>query len=619
MASEGTIHGYSDPRLVQMSPEVIADITLSGARDFAKRSIPGAFIMFLALLVSARVTEIASDSPLFYYTILSLLGTSVVSRLFILKSLKHQTPETLPAWQRIFSVAVMTTSICWGVFLARVFELYGLTISTVVILLMTIGIAGGAAIALFIWRGLAQLYLVVLLLLPMVSVLQLGEGGIAFGIAFALVVYFVFLFFQIIRANGEYWHALINTRMLQLQAEELSQAKRAAEKANSAKSSFLANMSHELRTPMNAILGFTQIMADDSTLSEGHRRNIREVNRAGEHLLNLINEILDLTKIEGGYLKLDKRGFDLYAMVDELATLMAPSASTREIELSIHVDPVIPRLLEGDELRIRQILINLIGNAIKFTREGKVSVEVTRAREGHYRFEVQDSGIGIESGAIPSLFKPFTQADATTTRRYGGTGLGLAISYQLVKLMGGELGVESEPGIGSRFWFHLPMREGIAAMETPNREDAGSSRGEGTARQGGSVLVVEDNRVNQMVAQKILVKLGLQVATADNGIEALDKVASGHFDLIFMDVQMPEMDGYETTRRIRAREAEGTARHTIIAMTANAMSGDRELCLAAGMDDYITKPIKMGELKQVIDHWCRANGDGICRGSTPPP
>lgn len=725
MASDSTIHGFRDPRLAQLSAGQISEMKLLAARDFAKRSIPGAFIMFVSLLVTTLFTEIADDRPWFFYTILLLLGASLVSRLFILKSLKHQTARTLHIWQAVFSVAVMTTAICWGGFLAMIFQQYGLTIATLVVLLMTLGFAGGAAIALFIWRRLAQLYLAVLMLLPLLSVLRLGEGSVAYGIAFGLGVYFIFLFFQVGSSNREYWHALLNTKLLELQAQQLSQAKSSAEQASNAKSTFLANMSHELRTPMNAILGFSQLMEDDPSLAAEHRRSIREISRAGGNLLNLINEILDLTKIEEGYLKLETNRFDLFATVDEVATILAPSAHAKGVRFELYIDPSLPRYVQGDALRVKQILTNLVGNAIKFTSDGQVSLEVTMHAPGEYQFLVQDNGIGIDSMVLPTLFKPFTQADASTTRRFGGTGLGLAISHQLVKAMAGEIGVTSEPGEGSRFWFRLPLQSAAGAeqvinlaqrrvlylasgreespalvcylrywgghVELPRSEDEAlellaaaraqgrpydlvvfeaaapgrlleladaaptlqlvtgqvepaeldrerggrwrlqqpvklsqlldsvgelfSPQAEGAVGEkrvaeisppslsGGRVLLVEDNRVNQMLATKILANMGFQVTTAGNGSEALDKAAQARYALILMDIQMPEMDGYEATRQIRAREVEGGPRHTIIAMTANAMSGDRERCIEAGMDDYIAKPINIGELKQKIEQY----------------
>ncbi len=603
------IHGYWDQRLTQLSRSVIDELNLVADRDFAKRSIPGSIIILVAYLVCSLFTDIDSDRPQLYYLLLLLLAASAASRLFILRALKYKTAETIASWERVFSVAVMVTSVSWGIFISVYYLQYGVTTESVVILLMTVGIAGGAAVATFIWKRLCQTYLAVLLLIPAVTILSTHASPIAYALDFSLVVYYLFLYFQIERSNGEYWDALINTKLLELQTEELAAAKQNAENANSAKSSFLANMSHELRTPLNAILGFSQIMQDDETLDASHRDHVREINLAGDHLLNLINQILDLSKIEEGHLQLESRSFDLPATLREIENILLPSAQAKGVELKVEIAADCPRHVIGDELRLKQVLMNLVGNAVKFSRDGEVKVQVTPQETGHYQFLVQDNGIGIDPEVLPTLFKPFTQADISTTRKYGGTGLGLTISRELVKAMGGEIEVESTLGEGARFWFRIPLpiaEESDANLEVPATPVKESAEVSSTPVKSAHILLVEDNRVNQMVAKKILETMGLHVTTAANGAEALEHQGNS-YDLIFMDMQMPVMDGYEATRKIRESES-GTGQHrTIVAMTANAMAGDRQRCLEAGMDDYISKPLKVDELKRLIAKWLQAD------------
>ena len=408
-----------------------------------------------------------------------------------------------------------------------------------------------------------------------------------------------------------------SNQRLRLALDEMRVAKEEAERASRSKTDFVSRMSHELRTPMNAILGFAQLL-ESETLKPEHRDYVGEINRAGSHLLELINKVLDLAKIEAGQLTIEQIPFNLRLTLNEVAALVSERAKGKGLDLRFSVAPDLPARFLGDPTRLRQVLINLIGNAEKFTQQGSIDIRIEPVMDAtQIQFSVRDSGIGMDADTLTRLFQPFAQADESTTRKFGGTGLGLKISQDLVHAMGGEIRVESEPGKGSRFWFNLPVKpvpesEGTPAeAATPLPEMAGNVVETPTAvamktetALHGHLLLVEDNRINQVVASRMLDKLGLSHDIANHGGEALVKLAEGNYDLILMDMEMPGMDGPEASMRIRAREAEtGASRIPIIAMTANAMHEDRERCLASGMDDHLPKPVEMNKLDELLRIW----------------
>ena len=395
---------------------------------------------------------------------------------------------------------------------------------------------------------------------------------------------------------------------------ELREKKEEAEHANLEKARFLANMSHEIRSPMNSVLGMTQLALKAET-NPSQRDYLEKIHSSGEHLLCIIDDILDFSRIEAGKLDIEAIDFDLGRVMQNLVDLAAWKVSEKNIKLTLDVDPGISRALCGDPLRLRQILINYVNNAIKFTGQGEIIIRAIllekNEKDNLLRFEVQDTGIGMTRKEMAGLFQMFHQADSSTSRKYGGSGLGLAISKGLAELMGGEVGVESEAGKGSTFWFTVRLGKAARPEWLQPEKDLFARQGQAKefnaadgAINGAHILLAEDNPFNQQVAVEFLKSAGATVCVAGNGKEALGLLSREHFDCVLMDMQMPEMDGLEATRIIRADP--GMAGTPVIGITANVANEDRERCLAAGMDDFIGKPFKPHIFYATIAKWLPA-------------
>lgn len=569
----------SDPQTVRASGEYQA---VRICRSLAVNGVQGIWAHCAGAAVLFGLTWVNPAQ----FSLVVLPGTAIIL-LMLIRSVLLRRRESWDSrrWFLTYSFVLSVTSLCWGGALAVLLLTEGQNGSTSIpVILIVSGISAGAQAGIACSRGLHAVYQLCLWLPPLAaSLIPTAHGPIPF-LSLIFVLFLLYLMTQGAHFHREY------LRAVQREAD-LDAARRVAEVANQAKSIFVANISHEIRTPMNGLMGMLELSLLDE-MPQSHRDTLDAARTSAQSLLGLLNDLLDFSKIDAGRMELESIPFDLREIVLGVVRLFEPQARSKGVALVAATPPSLPRFM-GDPTRLRQVLINLAGNAIKFTERGSVSIEMS-ARPGEmYEIDlaVRDTGIGIPREKLPAIFEAFNQANADTSRKFGGTGLGLAICHRLIGLMGATLGVESEVGKGSVFSFTLrlkPAEVTVAASPALVPAQIPPLR----------ILLVEDNVINQRVAAGLLTRHGHEVEIAANGALGVSAYRSGRFDIVLMDVHMPEMGGLEATRLIRSAES---GPHTpIIGLSASASDADRRECLESGMDDYVAKPFRFEELLQAF-------------------
>lgn len=562
--------------------------------DLSRRSMSGGLVYlgFVALLVV--VTDYGQVRPVALAIVTVLSVVCATSRLLLGFCFERMRQYSAKLWRALLWVSVGVTALTWGLFLAASVLWFGYYDWKTLILLVCM--AGTAPVSLASFTPSMPLLVVfqVLFCAPMIVANAYNGGVTGYSLAAIFFWYMGFMLLYARRLNSEY--------RASMDREEIQLARRAAEEANRAKSELLAQISHEIRTPLNTIIGMAYLATN--TQHEARRREYLETTQeSAEFLVRLLNELLDASKMDAGRLLLECHPFDPRRMVQGVVTAFQADAERKGLSLSCQMGPDVPPSVTGDQGRVRQVLVNVLSNAIKFTESGQVDIRLEKGEPVGGAtvlcFSVSDTGIGIAPERHEAIFEPFEQGNPSTYRRHGGTGLGLAICSRLVALMGGTISVESEPGSGSVFRWSVSLPEALA----PDTGSDHAAPAPTESSTGARILVVEDNPTSQVLMRRLLEHRHHSVRIVSSGSEALDVFEGEPFDLILMDVQLPEMDGLETTAAVRRKELETGRCTPIIALTANAGKREREKCLLAGMNGYLAKPVDPEELYRVIDQF----------------
>ena len=563
--------------------------------EMARRSDPAVLVHPPLLLIVGWMSSLAGDWPAVHWGVVGALTSLALLRWWQVRHFAARYDRAPLREHRLFRAGLLTVSAIWGGYAAFTVVTYGLQGPTILVLICTAGILAGGTINLAI-DLVGCLWFQALTAVPFIvaSFVEGSRNGI--GLGAVSLIYLLVLVIEARHLHQRFWRGLETSEQLQL--------------ANETKSRFLASVSHELRTPLTGVIGHIQLLLHGS-VREDQRKSLLGAQRSADALLRVINDLLDVSRVEAGKLELVAERFEVEAVLRDAIDTVAPRANAKGLRLFREIDAAVPRWLMGDAGRLLQILLNLLGNAVKFTDSGNISVsvalEAARDDDAILRFVVRDTGIGIPADRRRAIFDAFTQGDALVARRYGGTGLGLNISSQLAQLMGGTMEVESEVGKGSSFEFTarfgLPSGDEDAPAAVEQREDVAPPRTPPQPTTSLRVLLAEDNPHNGHAVSSLLRRRGHTVTLVTDGVHAVAAVELGsdEFDVVLMDINMPAMDGVEATRAIRRIERDSGDHLPIIALTADALPDNRLRCREAGMDAFATKPVNMDELCSLMD------------------